>query len=129
MNLQSIISREVDPVNSAVITIGHIKSGETHNIISGNSIIEGTIRTFNEETRNLVPRIIEDLVKGITTSQGATYEFKYEPHYPALLNDKDMTNFAKKSLEKVVGKENVFNLKEPNMGGEDFAYFAQKVPL
>ena len=75
MNLQSLISREVDPVNSAVITIGHIKSGETHNIISGNSIIEGTIRTFNEETRNLVPCIMEDLVKGITTSQGATYEF------------------------------------------------------
>ena len=71
---------------------------------------------------------MEDLVKGITTCQGATYEFKYEPKYPALINDKDMTKFAKESLKKVVGEDNVFYLKEPNMGGEDFAYFAQKVP-
>ena len=90
--------------------------------------LEGTIRTFNEETRNWVPKVMEDLIRGITTSQGAAYEFKYEPKYPALINDKYMTSFAKESLKKVVGEENVFDLKEPNMGGEDFAYFAQKVP-
>ena len=126
--LQTIVSRRINPLDPVVVTCGKIQGGESFNVIPNEVELEGTIRTFNEETRNLVPRIIEDLVKGITTSQGATYEFKYEPHYPALLNDKDMTNFAKKSLEKVVGKENVFNLKEPNMGGEDFAYFAQKVP-
>ena len=126
--LQTIVSRRMNPLDPVVVTCGKIQGGESFNVIPNEVEVEGTIRTFNEETRNLVPRIIEDLVKGITTSQGATYEFKYEPHYPALLNDKDMTNFAKKSLEKVVGKENVFDLKEPNMGGEDFAYFAQKVP-
>lgn len=126
--LQTIVSRRINPLDPVVVTCGKIQGGESFNVIPNEVEVEGTIRTFNEETRNLVPRIIEDLVKGITTSQGATYEFKYEPHYPALLNDKDMTNFAKKSLEKVVGKENVFDLKEPNMGGEDFAYFAQKVP-
>jgi amidohydrolase len=71
---------------------------------------------------------MEDLVKGITTSQGATYEFKYKAKYPALINDKEMTNFAKESLIKVVGEQNVFNLNEPNMGAEDFAYFTHKVP-
>lgn len=126
--LQTIVSRRINPLDPVVVTCGKIQGGESFNVIPNEVELEGTIRTFNEETRNLVPRIIEDLVKGITTSQGATYEFKYEPHYPALLNDKNMTNFAKKSLEKVVGKENVFDLKEPNMGGEDFAYFAQKVP-
>ena len=126
--LQTIVSRRMNPLDPVVVTCGKIQGGESFNVIPNEVELEGTIRTFNEETRNLVPRIMEDLVKGITTSQGATYEFKYEPHYPALLNDKNMTNFAKKSLEKVVGKENVFDLKEPNMGGEDFAYFAQKVP-
>lgn len=126
--LQTIVSRRMNPLDPVVVTCGKIQGGESFNVIPNEVELEGTIRTFNEETRNLVPCIIEDLVKGITTSQGATYEFKYEPHYPALLNDKNMTNFAKKSLEKVVGKENVFDLKEPNMGGEDFAYFAQKVP-
>ena len=126
--LQTVVSRKINPLDPVVVTCGKIQGGESFNVIPNEVELEGTIRTFKEETRNLVPRIMEDLVKGITTSQGASYEFKYEPHYPALLNDKNMTNFAKKSLEKVVGEENVFDLKEPNMGGEDFAYFAQKVP-
>jgi len=126
--LQTIVSRRINPLDPVVITCGKIQGGESFNVIPNEVELEGTIRTFKEETRKLVPRIMEDLVKGITTSQGATYKFEYKANYPALINDKDMTNFAKESLEKVVGKENVFDLKEPNMGGEDFAYFAQKVP-
>ncbi|WP_296647771.1 M20 metallopeptidase family protein [Romboutsia sp. 13368] len=126
--LQTIVSRRINPLDPVVVTCGKIQGGENFNVIPNEVELEGTIRTFKEETRNLVPRIMEDLVRGITTSQGATYEFKYKANYPALINDKDMTNFAKESLKKVVGEENVYNLKEPNMGGEDFAYFAQKVP-
>ena len=126
--LQTIVSRKISPLDPVVVTCGKIQGGDSFNVIPNEVELEGTIRTFNEETRKLVPCIMEDLVRGITTSQGATYEFKYKANYPALLNNTDMTNFAKKSLEKVVGKENVFDLKEPNMGGEDFAYFAQKVP-
>ncbi len=126
--LQTIVSRRTNPLDPVVVTCGQIQGGDSFNVIPNEVELEGTIRTFKEETRNLVPRIMEDLVRGITTSQGATYEFKYKANYPALINDKDMTNFAKESLRKVVGEENVFDLKEPNMGGEDFAYFAQKVP-
>ena len=121
----AVPQESIDPV---VITCGRIQGGDCHNVIPNEVELEGTIRTFNEETRNWVPKVMEDLIRGITTSQGAAYEFKYEPKYPALINDKYMTSFAKESLKKVVGEENVFDLKEPNMGGEDFAYFAQKVP-
>lgn len=127
-SLQTIVSRKINPLDPVVITCGRIQGGDCHNVIPNEVELEGTIRTFNEETRNWVPKVMEDLIRGITTSQGATYEFKYEPKYPALINDKYMTSFAKESLKKVVGEENVFDLKEPNMGGEDFAYFAQKVP-
>lgn len=127
-SLQTIVSRKINPLDPVVITCGRIQGGDCHNVIPNEVELEGTIRTFNEETRNWVPKIMEDLIRGITTSQGAAYEFKYEPKYPALINDKYMTSFAKESLKKVVGEENVFDLKEPNMGGEDFAYFAQKVP-
>ena len=127
-SLQSIVSRKINPLDPVVITCGRIQGGDCHNVIPNEVELEGTIRTFNEETRNWVPKVMEDLIRGITTSQGAAYEFKYEPKYPALINDKYMTSFAKESLKKVVGEENVFDLKEPNMGGEDFAYFAQKVP-
>ncbi len=126
--LQTIVSRRTSPVDPVVVTCGKIQGGDSYNVIPNEVELEGTIRTFKEETRKLVPSIIEDLVRGITTSQGATYEFKYKANYPALINDKYMTSFAKESLKKVVGEENVFDLKEPNMGGEDFAYFAQKVP-
>lgn len=127
-SLQTIVSRKINPLDPVVITCGRIQGGDCHNVIPNEVELEGTIRTFNEETRNWVPKVMEDLIRGITTPQGAAYEFKYEPKYPALINDKDMTSFAKESLKKVVGEENVFDLKEPNMGGEDFAYFAQKVP-
>lgn len=127
-SLQSIVSRRINPLEPVVVTCGKIQGGDSFNVIPNEVEIEGTIRTFKEETRKLVPRIMEDLVRGITTSQGATYKFEYKANYPALINDKDMTKFAKKSLKKVVGESNVFDLKEPNMGGEDFAYFAQKVP-
>ena len=127
-SLQTIVSRKINPLDPVVITCGRIQGGDCHNVIPNEVELEGTIRTFNEETRNWVPKVMEDLIRGITTSQGAAYEFKYEPKYPALINDKYMTSFAKESLKKVDGEENVFDLKEPNMGGEDFAYFAQKVP-
>ena len=127
-SLQTIVSRKINPLDPVVITCGRIQGGDCHNVIPNEVELEGTIRTFNEETRNWVPKVMEDLIRGITTSQGAAYEFKYEPKYPALITDKYMTSFAKESLKKVVGEENVFDLKEPNMGGEDFAYFAQKVP-
>ena len=127
-SLQTIVSRKINPLDPVVITCGRIQGGDCHNVRPNEVELEGTIRTFNEETRNWVPKVMEDLIRGITTSQGAAYEFKYEPKYPALINDKYMTSFAKESLKKVVGEENVFDLKEPNMGGEDFAYFAQKVP-
>lgn len=127
-SLQTIVSRKINPLDPVVITCGRIQGGDCHNVIPNEVELEGTIRTFNEETRNWVPKVMEDLIRGIRTSQGAAYEFKYEPKYPALINDKYMTSFAKESLKKVVGEENVFDLKEPNMGGEDFAYFAQKVP-
>ena len=127
-SLQTIVSRKINPLDPVVITCGRIQGGDCHNVIPNEVELEGTIRTFNGETRNWVPKVMEDLIRGITTSQGAAYEFKYEPKYPALINDKYMTSFAKESLKKVVGEENVFDLKEPNMGGEDFAYFAQKVP-
>ena len=126
-SLQTIVSRKINQLDPVVITCGRIQGGDCHNVIPNEVELEGTIRTFNEETRNWVPKVMEDLIRGITTSQGAAYEFKYEPKYPALINDKYMTSFAKESLKKVVGEENVFDLKEPNMGGEDFAYFAQKV--
>lgn len=127
-SIQTIVSRKSNPLNPIVISCCQIKGGHCHNVIPNEVFVEGTIRTFDEETRAWVPKVMEDMIKGMTSCQGATYKFNYEPKYPALINDSNMVDLAKTSLKKVLGENKVFNLKEANMGGEDFAYFAQKVP-
>ena len=71
---------------------------------------------------------MEKILQGITASQGATYEFCLEPSIPALINDDKMTDIVRKASIKILGEQNVFEALKPDMGGEDFAYFAQEVP-
>jgi len=127
-NMQSIVSRRINPLNPAVISFCTIHGGDAHNVIPNEVEVVGTIRTFDEELRKWIPKTMKEVLKGVTECQGASYSFEYIERYPALINDNDMTDLAAKSLSKIVGEENVSELKEPNMGGEDFAYLAQKVP-
>lgn len=128
--LQTIVSRKSNPVTPLVLSCCHLKAGDTncHNAIPTEAIVGGTVRTFDEETRIFAEKSIEDIVKGITTCQGATYEYEYIRQFPPLINDDKMTDLAASSIGKIIGSENVFELKEPSMGGEDFAYLACNVP-
>lgn len=127
-SLQTIISRRLSPLTPAVITCGKIQGGNGHNIIPDEVEVIGTIRTFDNETREAIPKMMEEIIKGMATCQGATYEFNYKPNYPSVVNDIEMTDIVINSLKKIVGDENVDTLKKPMMGGEDFAYFGQNVP-
>ena len=71
---------------------------------------------------------MEEIIKGITTCHGATYKFDFEPKYPPLINDSKMTDLAEESFKKVVGYNNVCELKEATIGAEDFSYFTKEVP-
>lgn len=127
---QTIVSRKNNPVTPLVISICHIKSGNTdcHNAIPTEAIIGGTVRTFDEKTRKWAEETMEEILKGITNCQGATYEYEYIRQFPPLINNDTMTDLAYSSISKLIGEENVIKLKEPSMGGEDFAYFSQNVP-
>ena len=127
---QTIVSRKNNPVTPLVISICHVNAGNTscHNVIPTDAILGGTVRTFDEETRTWAQKTMEEILKGITTCQGATYEYEYIRQFPPLINNDEMTDLAYSSISKVVGNENVIKLKEPSMGGEDFAYFAKNVP-
>jgi amidohydrolase len=127
-NIQSIISRRINPLSPAVISCSTIHGGEAHNIIPDEVEVVGTIRTFDEDLRKWIPKVMEETLKGITECQGASYTYDYIKRYPALINDNNMTDLAAKSVSKVVGEENVYELKEPSMAAEDFAYLTQKVP-
>ena len=125
--LQNIVSRNTDPYDPLVITIGKIEGGSATNIIPNEVNLAGTIRTLNYKLRKKSLKLIEQTIKGITLSAGAKYEFNISPGYPELNNDKKLTSLAIKAAEEFTGKKNVFEA-EKFMGAEDFAFYLKKVP-
>ena len=126
--LQIIVSRKNDPTNPLVISCCNVHAGECHNAIPTEAVIQGTVRTLNNETRDFAEKMMEQLVKGIVESQGATYIFEFVRQFPPLINDNKATDIIEMSAKKVVGEENVVEVPSPSMGGEDFAFFAQERP-
>ncbi len=127
-SLQSIISRRVDPIDSAVITIGKIEGGFVRNVIADNVRLEATIRSLNPEVRKLLEEEVKKKVKNICLANDSDFEMDYRNLYPSLQNDKEMNSLVKNNAIDVVGDENVIDVKEPTMGGEDYAYFLKEVP-
>lgn len=125
---QRITSREVSANEPCVVSVCRINGGTTGNVIPEYVEIEGTVRTVSNETRQFIAKRIEEIVKGITEAGRGKYELKYDFQYPPLVNDKEFNKIAVKSLEKIVGKEKVFEMPHPVMGGEDMAYFLEKAP-
>lgn len=125
--LQTIVSRSVKPIEPAVISVGTLQAGYTFNVIADIAKISGTVRTYSDETRALIQKRMEEILKGITAAYGADYRFNYTYGYPSLINDEKVTGYVRQIAAQVVGAENVIDA-EPVMGGEDFAYYLQKVP-
>lgn len=125
--LQTIVSRQVSPLEAVVVTIGAIRGGAANNIIADKVELWGTVRTLAENLRTALPEKIERLVAGTTTAYGAGYRFVYHQGYPVLVSDVNLSSLVETSAAAVVGRENVTRL-QPSMGGEDFAYFAAAVP-
>lgn len=128
MALQTIASRQVNPVDPVVLTIGTISGGYRHNVIADEVRMSGTLRTLNPALRRAVPDIIRRTLDGIARGAGATFEFTCSPGYPPLVNDERVAAIVADSARKMLGKRHVIEDVEPSMGGEDFAYFLQEVP-
>ncbi len=125
--LQSIVSRQTDPLRSAVVTIGAIHGGNAFNVIPETVELRGTVRTFDPEVREQVEESIGTIVKQICSAFGARGELDYVRGYPTLVNDVAETERITEVARSVVGAANVETL-EPMMGGEDFAYYLQQLP-
>lgn len=126
--LHHIVSRKVDPLHPAVLTIGRIKGGYADNIIPDEVEMGGTVRTLSLELRDQIPKWMEHAIWGVTLSYGAAYEFDYRHGTPPVINDEKTTKFALGMMRDLLGKENVMELENPTMGGEDFAEYLMKVP-
>ncbi|MGE5594016.1 MAG: M20 metallopeptidase family protein [Betaproteobacteria bacterium] len=128
MALQTVVSRQVNPVDPLVLTIGTISGGYRHNVIADQVTMTGTVRTLSPGLRKTVPDIIQRVLEGIARSAGAKIECAYLPGYPPLVNDERVAAVVADSARKMLGKRHVIEDVEPSMGGEDFAYFLEQVP-
>ena len=126
--LQTIVSREMHPLHSAVVTIGTINGGTRGNVIADKINMKGTIRTLDPKDRELMAERIQRLVDGVCAAYRCTATIDISYGYPSVMNDPEMTDFCEVSVRKVLGADKVIRIPYPSMGGEDFSFFAQKAP-
>lgn len=127
--LQSIVSRKVDPLKPAVITIGRFEAGTTFNVIADKAILIGTVRYFDEDVQQLIMKEIDNVVKGICIANDVTYKLDYIKGYPPLVNHDTETDIIFAAREKIAEVDTSDEIPfSPQMGGEDFAYYLQRKP-
>ena len=128
MALQTLVSRNVNPADKAVLSATIINGGSATNIIPDSVSIGGTVRTFLPETRDLIERRIEEVAKGFSMAFNVDIKVNYERGYPATFNATEQSQYAQAVMSDVLGAGNVADELQPCMGGEDFSYMLEKVP-
>ena len=126
--LQTVVSREVDPVEPAVLTVGEIGAGTAFNIIPEKARLGGTVRTLNPDLRERMPGRMEAVARGVAKGMRGDANLDYTFSYPVTVNDEGAADRVLGVAENLFGAESVLELPNPSMGGEDFAYFLEKVP-
>lgn len=127
-SLQTIVSRKINPLQPAVLSICQMQAGDATNIIPETASFAGTVRTFHATTRTEIPEYMQEFLHGICKVNGASLHFDYHYGYPALINNQEMTDLVYRAASQCLGEAYVSYLPEPNMGGEDFAYLCERVP-
>ncbi len=127
-SLNHIVSRRIDPLHPAVISMGKIEGGKAPNVICDFVSVAGTVRTVNASVREKIPEMMETTIAGICKAMDAKYHFDYEFGPPELKNNDHMVDLLKRAALEILGPEGLVDLIDPVMGGEDFARYLQVVP-
>nr|WP_257820247.1 M20 aminoacylase family protein [Burkholderia glumae] len=128
MGLQSIVARNIDPNEAAVVTVGSFRSGQAANVIPEDAVLELSVRSFSAAVRETLEKRIRALIASQAEAYGATVEINFFRGYPVLVNSATETEFAREVAEELVGAQHVISPFPPIAGSEDFAYYLQKVP-
>ncbi|BCU82511.1 N-acyl-L-amino acid amidohydrolase [Polycladomyces abyssicola] len=126
-NLQHLVSRRTDPLDSLVVSITEFHAGTEHNIIPDKAEIVGSVRTFDPSLREMAPEWIEQVIRGVTSAHGAQYELRFERGYHPVINDESVTRTVEEAVVEALGEEVIERVK-PSMGGEDFSAYQQVTP-
>jgi len=125
--LQIVVSRNVSPLETAVVTVGTVHAGNAFNVIPAQVDLSGTIRTYSSEVRETVLRRVREVIEGVAAACDAKVELEITPLTPAVVNDAGVAEVVRTAAELVVGPENVSS-GERTMGSEDAAFFLREVP-
>ena len=125
--LQTIRSRRIDTLDPLVISVGSIHGGNRFNIIADEVKLEGTVRTLNEDVRRRVQQLMRDTLAGVTSAYGASFDMEYEEGAAVTYNDPQLVEETLPTMRRVLGESNVL-APRPQMGAEDFSYFARVIP-
>jgi amidohydrolase len=125
-NLQHLVSRRTDPLRSAVVTVSTFHAGDAPNVLPSEAVLTGTVRTFEEDLRERMPVLLEDVARGITSAHGAGYELDYVFGYRPVVNDADVAGIVRDALGATDGAE--LSDLAPIMGGDDFSALQAEVP-
>ncbi|HEY6356870.1 MAG TPA: amidohydrolase [Vicinamibacterales bacterium] len=125
--LQSVVSRNVDPIEPAVVTVGAIHGGTIHNVIPDDVTLLGTVRAFSEAEREQMKPRIERVLSGCCAAEGASYDYRYIERYPVTVNDAKQAAYVRELALRTVGPERTADLV-PTMGAEDFSFMLQRRP-
>jgi amidohydrolase len=128
MELQTVISRELNPTDTGVLSLCMLQGGTKINIIPNEVSLAGTLRSLSRETQAFLIDAIRRVCKGLSMSMGVSIEMKLDEMQPALINDAGCVKIAEAALNRNIGRENVVFADTANMGGEDFAFYLEKVP-
>ncbi|HEY1259976.1 MAG TPA: M20 aminoacylase family protein [Stellaceae bacterium] len=126
--LQTIASRSLDPLDSAVVSVGFMQGGSAYNVIPDGLHIGGTSRSFRPEVRDLIERRIGEIARGVAAVHGAAAETDYRRGYPPTINHAAETAFAAEVAAEICGADRVVHDMAPSMGGEDFSYMLKARP-
>lgn len=126
--LQTVVSREVDPIQPAVVTVGEIAAGYAFNIIPETARLGGTVRTIDEGLRKRMPERMEEISRGVARAMRGDAALDYRFSYPVTRNDEAAAKFALDVAASLFGDERAVKLDSPSMGAEDFAFFLEELP-
>ena len=128
VDLQQIVSRELDPTEPGVVTVGIIRAGTATNIIPDEAVFEGTARTVSSGARGAIRSAIHRRIGAVASASRCSAEIEWREGYPATVNDPEMTDYVAKVAREALGARRFLMAGRPSMGGEDFAYYLEKTP-
>ena len=128
LSLQQVVSRDTNPVEAVVVTVGRINGGTAVNVIPPTATIEGTARTLTHETRSAVQAALRRRLVGVAATHDVQLQFVWSEGYPPTVNTPEMADYVREVTTAVLGADAFVPAAAPSMGGEDFAYYLEKVP-